>query len=363
MENNESNLKSQQTGGLKLMTVFIAVLALHVVVIGGFTVYHLMSGGSTDADLVTDKAHKGVKVSPEGSIASDGQLPDGDKSTTPSTASATTAATPAPDTVASTEPSTTIAPATTPAPSTPVTTPAPEATASVPSGPVQSGPVITPPQTTPSASATTSAPEIASESATAPVILDAEAPGTPYVVKSHDSLARIAHQHHVTVAKLRAANSLKSDLLQIGQKLTIPAKTTAVASTTTPSTPAPRITPEGNTTILGDSTPAPAPKAIVSTPHDQAIVAAPVSGRHMYTVIKGDTLTKIARKFHTSTNALMAANDISDARKMKIGQKLKIPSQEPRSANVAPAPAQQPAQPDRIEPRATPSAQLANFTL
>ncbi len=51
MDNNDSNIKSQQTGGLKLMTVFIAVLALHVVVIGGFTVYHLMSGGSADADL------------------------------------------------------------------------------------------------------------------------------------------------------------------------------------------------------------------------------------------------------------------------------------------------------------------------
>ena len=61
MDNNDSNTKSQQTGGLKLMTVFIAVLALHVVVIGGFTVYHLMSGG-TDADLVTiDKSKKDAK--------------------------------------------------------------------------------------------------------------------------------------------------------------------------------------------------------------------------------------------------------------------------------------------------------------
>ena len=43
MEPNENNpLKPQPTGGLKLMTVFIAVLALHVVVIGGFTVWHLL---------------------------------------------------------------------------------------------------------------------------------------------------------------------------------------------------------------------------------------------------------------------------------------------------------------------------------
>src|SRR5450432_2572722 len=79
MDIKDSNIKSQQTGGLKLMTVFIAVLALHVVVIGGFTVYHLMSGGSTDADLTTtDKIHKGATIA-------DSTLPDasqGDKSTT-----------------------------------------------------------------------------------------------------------------------------------------------------------------------------------------------------------------------------------------------------------------------------------------
>src|SRR6202042_3742834 len=56
MDNNSSMLP-QQTGGLKLMTVFIAVLALHVLVIGGFTVYHLMSSGG-DADLALDKNHK-----------------------------------------------------------------------------------------------------------------------------------------------------------------------------------------------------------------------------------------------------------------------------------------------------------------
>ncbi len=93
METNDSNIKPQQTGGLKLMTVFIAVLALHVVVIGGFTVYHLMSGGSADVDLTTtDKTHKDLK-SADGSAIADGAAPDasvGDKgapSTTPSDAS------------------------------------------------------------------------------------------------------------------------------------------------------------------------------------------------------------------------------------------------------------------------------------
>src|SRR5471032_616564 len=101
MDNND-NLKPQQTGGLKLMTVFIAVLALHVVVIGGFTVYHLMSGGSSDSDLATtDKTHK--------ALTADGTMVDpsqSDKSSAPTevaTIPATTV-TPSPTTPSTTTP-------------------------------------------------------------------------------------------------------------------------------------------------------------------------------------------------------------------------------------------------------------------
>src|SRR5580698_962960 len=72
MDNNDS-MKPQQTGGLKLMTVFIAVLALHVLVIGGFTVYHLMGSGSTDADLTFDKNHK---LKADGTAMTDTSTPD-----------------------------------------------------------------------------------------------------------------------------------------------------------------------------------------------------------------------------------------------------------------------------------------------
>ena len=187
-------------------------------------------------------------------------------------------------------------------------------------------------------------------------------------MKSHDSLARIAHQHHITVAKLRAANTLKSDMLQIGQKLTIPARTETASTepAAKASEPATAVASTGpNRTLLGDSIPDATEKPMASTSHDQAMVAAAPTGHHAYTVIKGDTLSKIAHKFHTTTSALMAANGSLDARKLRIGQKLRIPSQEPRSANVAPAPVSEPvaprAQPADIQPRATPSAQLANF--
>ena len=45
-----------------------------------------------------------------------------------------------------------------------------------------------------------------------------------YVVKSGDSLSKIAKIHGTTVKALRAANNLKTDQIKVGQKLKIPAK-------------------------------------------------------------------------------------------------------------------------------------------
>jgi LysM repeat protein len=217
------------------------------------------------------------------------------------------------------------------------------------------GPVISPPAG--------SAPAPAADNATASAPSDAAAAepasGSNYVVKKGDSLARIARQHHVKVAALRSANGLKSDFLHIGQKLSIPAA--SVASTASAS--APKEKEEGlaklrqpNTTLLGDSIPNEKP----ASAHEKIVAT---GGRHTYTVAKGDTLTRIAHRFHTTSSAIMAMNNITDARKLRLGQKLRIPSQESRSAATsAPEPVAPRAQPvDHIEPRATPTAQLANF--
>jgi LysM repeat protein len=397
MDNNDNHLKSPQTGGLKLMTVFIVVLALHVVVIGGFTVYHLMSGGGTDADFAGDKAHKGVKIATD----ADAPLPDGSTAPAPATASnpSTAATTPTTDASApadmnpeSAEPPPATAAATastTPAPapdaSTPSTPATPDAsmtaaatapaatttTTSTPSDPLASGPVISPsPASAPTGMQND---ETAEQEAVAPTVLDGDvAPAKPYTVKLHDSLAKIAHRNHISVAQLRTTNNLKTDMLRIGQKLMIPATATEVAATD--SKKAQDAAPDShgpNRTLLGDDVPdsaVPSKKTVASTAHDEAMVMPASSSRHTYTVVKGDTLSKIAHRFHLTTSTLMAANDSVDARKLRIGQKLHIPSQGSRSANIAtPAPATQPevpkAQPEpaEIQPMATPSAQLANF--
>ena len=49
-------------------------------------------------------------------------------------------------------------------------------------------------------------------------------------------------------------------------------------------------------------------------------------GAKVYTVAKGDNPVNIAKKFKVSYDDLLAANHIDDPRKLKIGQKLTIPT-------------------------------------
>jgi LysM repeat protein len=81
--------------------------------------------------------------------------------------------------------------------------------------------------------------------------------------------------------------------------------------------------------------------------------------RHLYTVVKGDTLIKIAHKFKTTATAIMAENSITDPAKLAIGKKLKIPSEESRSARISAPASRQPVQAQAKEN--APSGQLANF--
>jgi LysM repeat protein len=392
METNDSNLKPQPTGGLKLMTVFIAVLALHVVVIGGFTVWHLLYPANIDADMALDK-HKGSKIVSDSAIA-DMQAPDTgatdktassatdnptDASVSTDASSASTApaapatpaapvTTPAPASTASTAPSTPAAPETITVPATPPTIV--EDTSSVaanpPSTSVQRGPVINPPDNNlaPPADSTTASTVTADASSTQVV------EGTPYTVKHGDSLAKIAHRHHIALAKLRTANSLASDNLHIGQKLVIPnraepaAATTSVADTATPAETDTAVTTPSTKTAPLSTAPMAQPVESIDNVGTPSVASSSTprhthhaATHHLYTVVKGDTLTKIARRYHTTTSAIIAANNISNASRLSIGEKLHIPSHESRAA----ATASQEAAPEQPETHSSAKGQLANY--
>ena len=136
----------------------------------------------------------------------------------------------------------------------------------------------------------------------APAVADADSPpvsetaaATPapsipamkiYRVRSGDNLVRVAAANLVTVSDLQAANNLHAGaILHVGQELKIPA----------------------------------------ATLHRPAEVAAKSSGS-TYTVLKGETTVAIARKLHVNYDDLLKLNKIDDPKKLRIGQKLKVPA-------------------------------------
>jgi LysM repeat protein len=114
-----------------------------------------------------------------------------------------------------------------------------------------------------------------------------------YVIKSGDTYSSLAPKFGVTAKAIQAANpTVDPAKLQIGKTIVIPAPSAPVTS----------------------------PSATGGTVVDA------VSGQTIHTVKSGDTLGKLATEFHTTVKAIQAANGLTDTR-IKVGQKLKIPSQ------------------------------------
>lgn len=143
-------------------------------------------------------------------------------------------------------------------------------------------------------------------------------PATIYTVVSGDTLGAIARRHGVSVAQLKSANGLSSDLIRVGDELVIPG--------------------------VGETVRAPAAAASASSPPP----ASPVSTGGTYTVAAGDTLGAIARRYGLTVGQLKAANGLSNDL-IRVGQELVIPTTaETRPAEVstrresAPAPVSAP---------------------
>lgn len=130
--------------------------------------------------------------------------------------------------------------------------------------------------------------------------------GSGYVVKAGDTLSSIASRHGTTIAAIRDANNLRSDLVRVGQELKIP---DGASSGTSPSA-----------------------KVSVAT------TAAPASsGTTIHVVKMGETLGAIARRYKVSVAAIAKANNITDPTRILIGQELAIPGAG-APATVAPPP-------------------------
>lgn len=167
-----------------------------------------------------------------------------------------------------------------------------------------------------------------------------------YVVKSGDSLGKIAYANGINIRQLKELNSLSKDSLKIGQKLKIPAekvvKAPAVAAKAT----------KDEVKIDAKAAEKPADKPVVVEPEVKQVepqsapvvetapvVAAPVAAPDaqpvetsvaeedcpVYVVQEGEDLTSIAVRWVVSPSLLREINNITDDSQVKPGMKLKLP--------------------------------------
>lgn len=110
-----------------------------------------------------------------------------------------------------------------------------------------------------------------------------------YTVVKNDTLWDLSKKYGVSVNDLKKANGISGHLIYVGQKLQIPTKSTKATKTAKTST----------STSTVDTT---------STTH---------------TVVKGDTLWSLAKKYGVSVSTLMKANNLSSST-ILIGQSLNL---------------------------------------
>ncbi len=113
-----------------------------------------------------------------------------------------------------------------------------------------------------------------------------------YVVQEGDTLSQIAAQFGITMEDLMAANGLtEADIIHPGQELIIPGVQVPTPEPPTPTPPPPT----------------------------------PPPGATVYVVQEGDTLIQIAAQFGVTVEDIMAANGLTDAALIQVGQELIIP--------------------------------------
>lgn len=121
--------------------------------------------------------------------------------------------------------------------------------------------------------------------------------GSSYTVKSGDSLWKIAKAHNISVTALKQANNLSSDALKLNQKLTIPTGSAPAAA----------------------AAPAPAVAEWKAGTHSE-------NGQTIHVVDVGESLAAIAKKYGVTVTELMKANNITDAKRVTVTQRLVIPA-------------------------------------
>jgi len=166
--------------------------------------------------------------------------------------------------------------------------------------------------------------------ATAPAAA-VSAPSTTYVIRDGDTVGKIAEKHGIDRKALLEANRLsEGQPIYIGETLVVPGAIAAAP------TPAPK--PQAGS-VAEANKPAPVKQdAIVvgdtKKPAASQPTATGTSGTKTHKVVKGDTLTSVAKTHSTTVESLKAANGLRTDT-ISLGQTLKIPGSQATTGQAA----------------------------
>lgn len=169
----------------------------------------------------------------------------------------------------------------------------------------------------------------AAKTSSAPAAPLAASSGKTHVTKDGESYASIALMHGVAEADLRQLNQDKA--MRKGLILSIPVQKVEVATVASEAVAGP--VAQSTDAVVAAHTTADegmvdaVPVDVSTAPKAKAIVeseSAASSGK-THLVKKGDTITKIAKQYKVTQDALMSANSITDPTKLKAGANLVIP--------------------------------------
>ena len=159
--------------------------------------------------------------------------------------------------------------------------------------------------------------------------------GTAITVAAGETIDTIARRHGVPASVVMQANNITGPAtLYPGQRLVIPRyKSSRVAT-------------------------APAPRPAVPTP---APAASPPGNGGVHVVAAGDTLSKIAHRYHKPVNEIAKANNIQPTATLNVGDRLTIPGAQPSPVKASASPPAAPAKPvASAAPKEAEPAQNAN---
>lgn len=146
-----------------------------------------------------------------------------------------------------------------------------------------------------------------------------------YTVKSGDSLYKIAQQYNTTVDELIRLNNLSSPALSIGQVLKLPSKqiTEENSYIVKSGDSLYKIAQNNNTTVSELMNLNNLSSTTLRVGQVLKLPTSSNSGNNTYTVKSGDSLYKIAQNNNTTVNELMRLNNLSSTL-LSIGQTLKL---------------------------------------